>query len=91
MTTKTPYQVLGAQFSGGAKVKTTYYYRAPADIEFEVGDRIVVANSTSFAIPTVVSISPPFGVEDDDACDWIVQKVDDSRRQELIKEYSDGE
>lgn len=91
MTTKTPYVVLGAQFSGSARVKSTYYYRAPADIEFEVGDRIVVANATSFAIPTVVSIDPPGGMADDDTADWIVQKVDNTRRQALIEEYSDGE
>lgn len=83
---KTPFQIIAVQFSGKP---TTYFYRAPADFLIEPGDRVVVPNNLSFSIPHVVGVYPPGGqIREDEATDWVVQKIDTTRYEALKLEYA---
>lgn len=92
---KTPYIVVGVQFSGSAKV---YLYRLarpliPHGLELSqlLGQRAVTTNKASYSVPTIVSAALP-GMDsevDEQDLDWIVQVIDRRPYDELHREYSE--
>lgn len=83
---KTPYVVVGVIFSGGGN--RTYFYLAPEDMKVGLGDRVIIAKGQSFSIPTVVGLYPPGGENEAEATDWLVQKIDTGRYEEIKREYA---
>lgn len=83
---KTPFKIIGVQFSGNNS--TTYFYRAPEDMGIEPGDRVVTPKGESFTLPTVVGVYPPDCHDAGQAVDWVVQKIDTTRYQALKREYA---
>lgn len=84
---KTPIVIVGVEFSG---TKKPYYYRAPVDMGIEPGDRVITPRAESFSIPTVVGVYPADCSMAKEADDWIVQKIDTTRRDALRREYALG-
>lgn len=84
-TPKTPYAVVGVQFSGGNR---TYYYRAPTSMGVEPGDRVVTVKGPSFSIPTVVGVYPVDCSMAEEATDWLVQKIDTRAYEAVKREYA---
>lgn len=82
---KTDYVIIGVQFSRSSQ---TYFYRAPPDMGIELGDRIITPNKESFSVPTVTGIYPRGSLNEREAVDWVVQKIDTTRYEALKREYA---
>lgn len=75
-----------------SKSPKAYFYLAPADMQLKKGDRVVVKNGDSFALPTVSFVDEKCDQLDMDLItDWVVQKVDTEAYERLVAETKDAE
>lgn len=73
-----------------SKSPKPFFYLAPADMQMKKGDRVIVKNGESFAIPTVDAVDPTCTQLDMSlVTDWVVQKIDTEPYQRLVAETKD--
>lgn len=73
-----------------SKSPKPYFYLAPADMQLKKGDRVVVKNGDSFALPTVDFVDTTCESLDMDLItDWVIQKVDTEAYERLVAETKD--
>lgn len=85
--TTTLFVAVAVVFSKSPK---PFFYLAPADMQLEKGDRVIVRNGDSFSIPTVDAVDHTCTQLDMSlVTDWVVQKIDLEAYKRLVAETLD--